>query len=751
MSYELIITEKPSSAKKIAEALADSKAIQKKQGTVSWFELTYNKKPIVIVSAVGHLFTVAEKNQQKKWTYPVFDLEWVESAQVNKASAFTSKYVSVIKKIAKDANEFTVATDYDIEGEVIGLNVILYLCGQKDANRMKFSTLTKADLRKAYDNKSKTLDWGQGNAGRTRHELDWYYGINLSRALSQAIQKAGRFKILSSGRVQGPALKILVDKEAEIQAFIPTPYWEIYAHTPQFTAQHKDDKIDDKQKAFTIYEKVKDAKEGRITDISSKRFEQAPPTPFDLTTLQMEAHRCFKITPKDTLSIAQDLYSNGYISYPRTSSQKLPAELGLKNLIENLKKQSEYAALAEQLLSQPTLKPNEGKKTDDAHPSIFPTGQKPPAGINDRLKKIYDLVVRRFLATFATPATRETMTVTMDVKEEPFIVKGTRTITKGWHVFYGPYVKLEEVTLPALSVEQIIPISKIDIEEKQTKPPRRYTAASIIAELEKQGLGTKATRAQIVDNLYERGYVNEKSIQATDIGIKTCHTLEKYCPKIVDVTLTREFENEMEDIRHNTKEPEQVLSHAKNVLSEILSEFKQKEKEIGSELLNANADAIEKETTVGTCPVCTEGTLKIRRGKFGLFIACDRYPDCKATVSLPKGAKVTEELSDNNLPVLLLPKGQKVEITKDVLIQQRKEPESIGRECPSCGANLIKRKGMYGEFIGCSAYPKCRYMEKINKDGTTTPVIPKTASAPAKKAVKKKTTKKKTAKKSAKK
>ena len=217
MTYELIITEKPDAAKMMAIALADGKPVKESNQGVPYYKVTHNNKDIVIGCAVGHLYTVSEK--EKSFKYPVYDLEWKPSDASEKN--YTKKYITTLKKLSKDAREFTVATDYDIEGEVIGLNCIRFICKQKDAARMKFSTLTKDDLLQAYNNKSKTLDWGQAYAGETRHFMDWMYGINLSRALTHAIKSAGMFKIMSSGRVQGPALKLIVEKEKEIRAFKP--------------------------------------------------------------------------------------------------------------------------------------------------------------------------------------------------------------------------------------------------------------------------------------------------------------------------------------------------------------------------------------------------------------------------------------------------------------------------------------------------------------------------------------------------
>ena len=275
MAYELIICEKPSAANKIANALADkipSKKYSKEK--VAYYELTHKGKLIVIVSAVGHIYGLAQKEKGGRSKYPVFDLEWIPSSEVNKNSAFTKKYLNTIKRLAKGAKTFTVATDYDVEGEVIGLNIVKYACKQKDASRMKFSTLTKPDLIKSYETRQKTLDWGQAKAGETRHFMDWYFGINLSRALTASIKATGSFKLMSTGRVQGPALKLVVDKEKTINAFIPEKYWEIEfdgkVKNGNIIAKHKAGKIFEKEKADKIYNICKDEKEAKVIEVKKK-------------------------------------------------------------------------------------------------------------------------------------------------------------------------------------------------------------------------------------------------------------------------------------------------------------------------------------------------------------------------------------------------------------------------------------------------------------------------------------------------
>ncbi len=727
MSYELIITEKPSSAQKIAQALADGKPVQKTSPQkVKYYELSHNKKDIVVVSAVGHLFSVAEK--EKSFKYPSFDIEWQLAADVTKSAAYSRKYATLIKKLAKDASELTVATDYDIEGETIGSTIITYLCKKKDANRMIFSTVTVEDLREAYENKQKSLDWGQANAGETRHFLDWLYGINVSRALTNSVKTTGSFMLLSTGRVQGPALKIIVDKEKEIKAFVPEDFWQIELvgekDKTQYSAWHKDDKIFDEEKAVQIHKKCK-GKDAKVESVEKKEYKQPPPTPFDLGGLQTEAFRCFKIRPKETLEHAQNLYSAGYISYPRTSSQQLDPKLGFKKVLAGLAKQTKYKEHAELLAKKPSLKPNNGKKTDPAHPAIYPTGYVPKS-MNEREAKVYDLIVKRFFATFGEWAIRERMTITIDCEQEPFITKGARTVEPNWHLLYAPYVNIKEELLPALEEGEQVDVKKLDLHKKQTTPPKRYTQSSIITELEKRGLGTKATRADIVENLFKRGYVEGVSIEATDLGIKTTESLEKALPEIVDVELTKSFEESLEEIREKKKKPEEVLDLAKKNLNTVLTDFKKNEKTLGKMLLEAHREYEDEKNTLGKCPTCKEGNLMIKfsRKNKSRFVGCDKYPDCKQTYPLSNSGMIesTEENCEEcGAPMISVrakrssPKticvNNECKTRKFELSDEEKKP------CPKCKeGTLVLRNGMYGPFLGCDQYPKCKTIVKIEKE-----------------------------------
>ena len=635
----LIIAEKPSSSLKIAQALAEGKMETKNNFGVAYYHIKRGGKDIIVAPAVGHLFILAEKKtSSSRWTYPAFETEWKPVSQ-NKGSQWSKKYYQNLEKISKKADDFISACDYDIEGSVIAFNILRFICNAKDGKRMKFSTLTKQDLITAYQKASSHLDFEQIEAGLARHHLDFLWGINASRALTLSLKEGGGgFKVLSTGRVQGPTLEILEKREEEIRSFVSTPYWELLLtggiRGKDVLALHTTGKFWKKDEAQRIF-KTCAGKKGIVDKVERKEYQQQPPFPFDLTTLQRESYLHFGYSPKQTLDIAQTLYEMGAISYPRTASQKLPEQIGIPKILESLQKIKDYKEFANILLSIKPLKPHEGPKTDPAHPSIYPTSETPKMGtLNPYQKKLYDLIVRRFLAVFGKAALRETMKIIIIIEKEGFKAEGARTLQPEWMEFYRPYIKFKEQPLPPVAEGESVENKKLDLLSKETQPPSRYSQASILKKLEDLGLGTKATRAQILQTLYDRGYIQEKSIEVTELGSSVVKALEKYCADIISVDLTRKFEEEMESIQEGKRKKEDIIDEAKKSLDRILAIFKKHEKDIGAELLVGLREAMRTESTIGLC-TCG-GTLLKRRSKAGKpFVGCSNYPSCTQTFSLP--------------------------------------------------------------------------------------------------------------------
>ena len=360
----------------------------------------------------------------------------------------------------------------------------------------------------------------------------------------------------------------------------------------------------------------------------------------------MEAYRLYGLTPSRTLQIAQSLYLAGLISYPRTSSQKLPDSINYKEILGKLSRQYKVENLIRR------NKPIEGKKSDPAHPSIYPTGE--TQVLNGEEEKIYNLIAKRFLCLFCEDAIIDNKTITAKYNNLVFSTRGSEVRKKAWLEIY-PY-KIKETALPDLNGE--VKIIDLRTEEKETQPPKRYSPASIVSELEKRNLGTKATSANIIETLYDRGYIKERSIEATPLGISLISTLEKYSPIIIDEDLTRKFEKEMDSILESKKNFEEkekkIVEEAKETIRGISQDFEKNKEDIGKELVSAETELREKEreeNKLTLCPVCKKGTLTITYSKKNrrYFVACNAYPECRNTYSLPpnglikKSDKVCEE------------------------------------------------------------------------------------------------------------
>ena len=600
---ELIISEKPSAAEKIAHSLGKPKEMRYKR--VKYF-LVGDK---VILPAVGHLFSLKEKDI----SFPSLDLEWRPAYEVNRKLSYTKDYLDLISKF-KDCEKFIVATDYDLEGDVIGANILKYLNKYEVGKRMKFSTLTKEELSYAYKN-LEDINKLSVDAGETRHYVDWLYGINLSRFLMNLANRK-----LSIGRVQGPMLKFLVEREEEIEKFVPRDYWEIYVFVKGFKFKNEKDKFfsrEEVEKAqINTYQKgtVKIEKEKKILP---------PPPPFDFTTLQIEAYRVYGFLPIKTEEIAQSLYMKAMISYPRTSSQKLPSRLGLKNILEKLAGKSKHSSYIKYLLSNNKVKPREGKK-DDVHPAIYPTGE--IEKMTEDEEKLYDLILRRFLACFSDPAEIENRKITINAKEK-YVAKFIHVVKDGWLSIYNPGIK--EDKLPDLKDGEKVEIEKIKISKGKTKPPSRYSPAEIIKKLEQLDIGTKTTRPIILDNLYKRKYIEGEGIRVLPLGKTIYYIFSKYAPEVVDVDLTRKLEREMNEIKDGKKGKIEVINKTKEIVKSIIREMEERKEEI-------KRDLIESLKKVGIKCICG-GELRIISKGGKKFLGCSRYPDCKITYSLPAG------------------------------------------------------------------------------------------------------------------
>jgi len=652
MKATLIICEKPDAALHIAEALSESgKAAKREKHGAPYYQIDTKNERIMVCSAIGHLYQVDTKGGSERSNYPVWDFAWKPKHQVERGQRRQELWLRAITELSRGVDTYINACDYDLEGSLIGYMILKYACdgAAQIAKRMKFSTLTEKELRDAYANLKPRLDFPLVHAGMCRHEVDWLYGVNLSRALTEsAYNFSQRYSTLSTGRVQGPTLKFVVEREKEIMTFVPMPYWTVEAVVEidgtEMAAEYEVERVETNREAEQVVEKSS-GRTGKVEDVESKTYHLAPPTPFDLSTLQAEAYRHFGFPPTQSLGITERLYLDALISYPRTSSQKLPTTIGYREILSGLSKIPQYAKHSNALLSVEALRPNEGKKTDPAHPAIYPTGVSPKRRLEPREHRVFDLIVRRFMASFGSAGIKESEKVTVKVEDIRFLIRGSRILEKGWIELYEPYSKLEETILPPISVGQKATFKRVLAEKKFTQPPPRYNPGSLLRLMEEENIGTKATRAEILDTLYRRGYIKSERIIATSLAFKITELLLKYCPRVIDVAFTRELEGMMEGIESGLETREHVIFETVEHLKPIIEQLKANEREIGKELTKTIKEMKMTEITLRTpCPQCGSKLHVLRSRRSGKrFIGCSGMwkNNCRFGLPLPQFGVLT--------------------------------------------------------------------------------------------------------------
>jgi DNA topoisomerase-1 len=644
--YILVICEKPDAARRVTVALSDGDFRSEQVEGTTVYRFRRLGEDFAVCSAQGHLFGISDPSDERT-VYPVFDVEWYAADLVDEDSAGASRRVTALRMLAKGAVRFVNACDFDVEGETIGYNVLKYACvgKEKEALRAKFSTLTSEDLVRAFDSLQARGGEGLARAGRARHAVDFVWGVNISRALSQsALGQGHRYRTVSMGRVQGPTLGFLVQREREIREFVPVPYWKVRGVFEWKGVRLKAEYAKDKLESRALAEKVREDCLGNEATAKSVRrsvTQVGPPVPFSIGDLQKEAFRAFGYTPRRTLQIAEKLYLAALISYPRTGSQRLPPSINYRATLGGVGKIPGYSADAAELLKTDP-KPVQGAKSDPAHPAIHPTGERPRRALDASEASVLDLVVRRFLATFGPSARRELVDVTLAVGEHEFKLGGGRTVSPGWMKYYGRYAEHRDVEIPPVSEGDPFRVADVPIEEKFEQPPRRYNQSTLLEKMEQEGIGTKATRADIIATLVERGYVAGEGMEVTDLGLSVVEMMDKYAPSIISTRLTRDIEEKLEAVEGSAEGEAEFMRETVRSLAHQLAELGANEESIGQEIDSALIKTVARSFVLGRCPTCKTGELKVVRSKATRkrFVGCSNYPDCRTSAPLPQRGTV---------------------------------------------------------------------------------------------------------------
>lgn len=685
----------PSKYLLIVESPSKAKTIQK------YLDAGYE-----VMASYGHVRDLPAKSDTIK---PDTDFDVHDFIPPYKLIDKNAKHVEAIKKAIKKANVLILATDPDREGEAISWHIYQILNQDgllkgKEVFRVVFHEVTKKAIRHAVENPG-SISMALVDAQQARRVLDFVVGFNLSPLLWKKVQRG-----LSAGRVQSPALRLIVEREQDIEKFISQEYWTILAQAQTTTKSVQDFQAKliqyqgEKVEQFTVTQdqqaqKVKadllKAAKGYllVTKVEKKQRKRNPSAPFITSTLQQEAARKLGFTAQRTMRTAQQLYEGidigqgavGLITYMRTDSVNLSQDAlhDIRSVIEEL-----YGK--EALPDSPRAYKSKVKNAQEAHEAIRPTLMRQ---IPDEIKsflspdqyKLYKLIWNRTLACQMIHATLNTVAVDLEAGEKNiFRANGSTIVSPGFLQVYQEgkddvaTSDEDSAILPPLSEGEKVKLNDILTEQHFTEPPPRYTEASLIKALEEKGIGRPSTYASIISTLQARNYVTleQKRFFPTDIGRIVNKFLTQYFTRYVDLDFTAKLEDQLDEISRGEKQWVPMMK-------EFWQPFK-----VQLELINNTVQRkdVTQEQLEESCPKC-EKPLSIRLGKTGRFIGCTGYPECDYTRNLND----SKENAESNIQII------------------------EGRECPKCQSALQLRQGRYGKFIGCTAYPKCKHIEPLEK------------------------------------
>ncbi len=624
-----------------------------------------------------------------------------------------------LKNLAKKADSIVIATDFDREGELIGSDALMCIREVNDTapvSRARYSAITKEEITRAFTNLVE-LDVDLAQAGASRQDIDLIWGAVLTRYLT-LVKFAGYGNVRSSGRVQTPTLALIVARERERMAFVPEDYWVIKGDFRdadlEFVANHATARFKVEAEADQAMEHVIGATSARVASIEKKQRKQAAPAPFNTTSL-MAAASAEGITPARTMRLAESLYMDGYISYPRVDNTVYPSSLDLRGIVKRIGENPAYRPFAQDLLKQDKLVATRGKTETTDHPPIHPTNLATPDDLPPAEYKLYNLIARRFMATLSEPAVIEGTKVTLDVNGEPFAAKGDVLVKPGFRAIY-PYGLKKDEQLPALEEGQTIDFLGATKTHKQTEPPARYSQGKLIQEMEKLGLGTKSTRHSIIERLYTVKYVQNDPIEPSQLGIAVIDALDKFAPHITSSDMTANLEEEMSSIAAGDSQKVEVVRHSRDLLSQELENLLPHQEEISDAL----ADAVAADAYVGPCPKCGKDLqLRTSQKTRSMFIGCAGWPDCDVTYPLPKGKieALEEKCPTCGMPQIKVTafRSKPRTLCIDPECETNKEPDLEVGTCPTCAEKGLTKKLIAHKnprtlkrFIRCENYDECQ-------------------------------------------
>ena len=727
VNVELIVTEKDNAARRIAEILSGDSASTERRNGVNVYR--WGDKRCVGLS--GHVVGVDFPPEYADWR----DVQPAELVEADIVKTPTQEnIVRTLKELARSADEATIATDYDREGELIGKEAYELIREETDIpiDRVRFSSITENEVREAFENPD-DLDFDLAAAGEARQIIDLLWGAALTRFLSLSAGQLGE-DFISVGRVQSPTLKLIVDREREIQAFEPDDYWELFADLLKgdtaFEAQYfaredgnEQERVWNEADATEAFEQLQGAREAIVESVRRRTRTDEPPDPFN-TTQYISSASSIGLSAQKAMSVAEELYTAGYITYPRTDNTVYPDDLDPEALLSTFTDHYLFADDADSLLDAEAIEPTEGDEETTDHPPIHPTGEIPDRDdLSDDEWEVYELVVRHFFATVADAAEWEHLKVVADANGCLLKANGKRLVDPGYHEVY-PYRSTAENYVPDVEEGELLGIEDARIEAKQTQPPRRRGQSRLIEEMSDLGIGTKSTRHNTLQKLYDRGYIESDPPRPTKLAMAVVEAAERFADRIVDEEMTAQLEADMQAIVDGEKDLEAVTDESREMLEAIFEELHDSRSDIGEHL----RESMKADRTLGPCPECGESLLVRRSRQGSYFVGCDGFPDCRYTLPLPNQGEPTvldETCSEHDLKHVKMLAGRSTFVHGCPQCKadeaDETDDEIIG-DCPECGSEhggelAIKQLRNGSRLVGCTRYPECEYSLPLPRRG----------------------------------
>ncbi|WP_336034708.1 DNA topoisomerase I [Halobacterium yunchengense] len=725
---ELIVTEKNNAARRIADILSEGGASTTQTAGVNVYEWGNRR----CIGLSGHVVGMDFPPEYSDWR----DVEPAELVHADVVKEPTQEdIVNALQRLAREADSVVIATDYDREGELIGkeaYELVREVNEDVPVERVRFSSITDNEVTSAFADPD-DIDFDLAAAGEARQIIDLVWGAALTRFLSLSARQMGE-DFISVGRVQSPTLKLIVDKEREIEAFEPDDYWELFADLRKddttFEAQYfyegedgtEAERVWAEADAEAAFETLRNAGEAVVRSVTRRTRTDDPPAPFN-TTQFIRAAGSLGYSAGRAMSIAEDLYTAGYITYPRTDNTVYPDDLDERELLSEFTN-TVFGDDAESLLEADRLSPTAGDEETTDHPPIHPTPDFPDRNkLSEDEWEIYELVVRRFFATLAEPAVWEHLRVVAGADGASVKANGKRLVEAGYHAVY-PYFNTSENYVPDVDEGEVLAVTDARLEAKETQPPRRYGQSRLIETMEDLGIGTKSTRHNTIEKLYDRGYIEGDPPRPTTLAKAVVEAAEDYADLVVSEQMTSELEADMTAIADGGKTLEEVTAESREYLDRVFDELTESREEIGDHL----RDSLKADKTLGPCPECGD-TLLVRRSRTGsYFVGCDGYPDCRFTLPLPSTGEplvLDETCEEHGLHEVKMLAGRDTFVHGCPLCAAEAADESEDRvigACPECGEEhggelAIKQLQTGSRLVGCTRYPDCEYSLPLPRRG----------------------------------